>query len=62
MKTLVNFILDKSGSMYNAQEATISGFNEYLGTLKEDKDILLSLTLFDTKLNFFPFSVPGTQP
>lgn len=54
MKTIVNFILDKSGSMYETKEATISGFNEYIQTLKsknKEKDkILFSLTLFNTSI------------
>lgn len=48
-KTIVNFILDKSGSMGSVRDATISGFNEYLQTLKKDKnDYQFTLTLFDT--------------
>lgn len=45
----VNFILDRSGSMSSCAEGTISGFNEYLKTLKADKktDYTFSLTLFD---------------
>ena len=52
MKTLVNFILDKSGSMSSVREATISGFNEYVGTLKKDKksQYEFSFTLFDTDI------------
>ncbi len=47
-KTLISFILDKSGSMEVCQKATISGFNEYLHSLKKQKgDFLFSLTLFD---------------
>lgn len=51
-KTIVNFILDKSGSMSSVKEATISGFNEYLKTLKNDKksSYELTLTLFDTDI------------
>lgn len=46
---LVNFILDVSGSMEAVQEATISGFNEYLGGLKKrEEKVLFSLTLFNT--------------
>lgn len=47
---LVNFILDKSGSMTSVRDATISGYNEYIQTLKKDKksDYELTLTLFDT--------------
>jgi hypothetical protein len=37
LETLVNFILDKSGSMGAVKTATISGFNEYLKTLKNQK-------------------------
>lgn len=50
--TIVNFILDKSGSMSSVREATISGFNEYIGTLKKDAkaDYEFTLTLFDTKI------------
>lgn len=48
-ETLVNFILDKSGSMSSIQDATISGFNEYIGTLKKDGGkYAFSLTFFDT--------------
>lgn len=48
-ETLVNFILDKSGSMESVRSATISGFNEYLNTLKKDGNkYSFSLTLFDT--------------
>lgn len=49
MKTLINVVLDKSGSMGIVWDATISGFNEFLLTQqKEAPDALLSLTLFDT--------------
>lgn len=48
-ETLVNFILDKSGSMGSVKNSTISGFNEYLNTLKKDGNkYSFSLTLFDT--------------
>lgn len=48
-KVNVHFILDKSGSMLDVQSATISGFNEYIATLKKDKknDYNMTLTLFD---------------
>lgn len=46
---LVNFILDRSGSMQVIQESTIKGFNEYLNTLKKDGNkYRFTLTLFDT--------------
>lgn len=48
-ETLIHFILDKSGSMTSVWDATISGFNEYLQGLKNQKgSIRFSLTLFDT--------------
>lgn len=50
-ETLVNFILDKSGSMESVKSATISGFNEYINTLKKDGNkYSFSLTLFDTQI------------
>lgn len=50
-ETLVNFILDKSGSMESVKQATISGFNEYIKTLKKDGNkYSFSLTLFDTQI------------
>lgn len=49
----VSFILDKSGSMQTVESATISGFNEYIGTLKKEKDVSydFALTLFDTDVS-----------
>src|SRR3990167_10207505 len=50
-ETLVNFILDKSGSMESIKSATISGFNEYIKTLKKDGNkYSFSLTMFDTQI------------
>ena len=48
--TLINFVLDKSGSMGTCLTDTIGGFNTYIQKLKEDKKskYLFSLTLFDT--------------
>ena len=49
--TLVNFILDKSGSMESVVDSTISGFNEYIGKLKNDGNSYeFSLTFFDTEV------------
>lgn len=48
-KTYVMFVLDKSGSMYEVVDSTISGFNEWLGTVqREDPGMLMTLALFDT--------------
>lgn len=51
--TIVNVILDESGSMGCCQESTISGFNECLETLRKDakNDIRFTLTKFNTETN-----------
>lgn len=59
LETLVSFILDKSGSMGAVRESTISGFNEYLKTLKNKKvQMSFSLTLFDTAVEKLYVNVP----
>lgn len=46
--TRIHFLLDKSYSMYDNREATLSAFNEYIGSLKADKNrYQITLTLFD---------------
>jgi Mg-chelatase subunit ChlD len=45
-KTLVSFILDETGSMSNIRGATITGFNEYVKSLKGD--IRMTLTKFNS--------------
>ncbi len=51
MKTHVSIILDKSGSMQSVQDATISGLNEYLQTLRNDgNEYTVDVTLFDTEV------------
>lgn len=49
-RTVVGIIQDKSGSMWSREVQTISGYNEYLQTLKKEGkgEILLTLTQFDT--------------
>lgn len=49
-KMIVNFILDQSGSMNTVKSATISGFNEYIQSLKNDSEgeYEFTLTLFNT--------------
>lgn len=52
---LINFVLDKSGSMDFIRAATISGFNEFLGDQqREGGEARMTLTLFDTQ--FYPVS------
>lgn len=47
-KTLINFILDASGSMESAKKSTISGFNEYISNLKNDgNEYRFQLTTFN---------------
>lgn len=49
-KLLVNFVLDETGSMFSVKDATISGFNEYIGELKRrGENILFSLTQFNSE-------------
>ena len=50
VKTLVvNFVLDETGSMLGCADATISGFNEYIGELaKRPEPICFTLTKFNS--------------
>lgn len=59
----VSLILDKSGSMQSVERETISGFNEYLTTLKNDKKInyTIDLTLFDTGVSQKYISTPLSE-
>ncbi len=56
---LINFVLDKSGSMDAIQEATISGFNEFKNSqAAEDGEAYFTLTLFDTTFTTVCEAVP----
>lgn len=47
--TIIEFILDETGSMASCKNATIAGFNDFLGEQrKQPGNCLLSLTKFDT--------------
>lgn len=52
--TLVNYILDQSGSMSSVRSQVLSGFEEYLNGLKKqmetESELYFSLTLFDSDL------------
>ena len=50
LKTHVNIVLDRSGSMQSCRETTVEGFNEYINSLKADKNgkYFITLTQFDT--------------
>ena len=46
---VINFVLDETGSMESVRDATISGFNEYVETLKKrPEDLLFTFTKFNT--------------
>jgi hypothetical protein len=55
--TLVNYILDQSGSMGSVKNQVLSGFEEYLGGLKKEmateSELYFSLTLFDSGGSIF---------
>lgn len=52
-RTVIGIIQDKSGSMSIRISATLSGYNEYLSTLKKDAEgeVQLTLTQFDTSVD-----------
>jgi len=50
-KMLVSFVLDETGSMQSCKEQTISGFNEYISTLRAEKnagDIRFTMVKFNS--------------
>jgi len=50
-KMFVSFVLDETGSMMDVKEQTISGFNEYVDTLKKEADskkVRFTLTKFNS--------------
>lgn len=56
---LINFVLDRSGSMDSIQEATISGFNEFKNSqAAEDGEAFFTLTLFDTEFDTLCNAIP----
>jgi len=56
---LINFVLDKSGSMEAIRSATISGFNEFKNDqAREDGQAFFTLTLFDTEFTTTCSAVP----
>ena len=49
-KTIVSFLLDETGSMDSVRDKTVSGFNEYVATLKDtEPPTLLRLMTFNTE-------------
>lgn len=51
-KTHVFVVLDRSGSMSSISDATIKGYNEYLGQLRKEAkgEVAWNLTLFDDRI------------
>lgn len=47
-KTLVTFVLDRSGSMESIKADTIGAFNTYLDTLRDAKNMEFTLVQFDS--------------
>lgn len=59
---LINFVLDKSGSMDSIASATIDGFNEFLGDQqREGGKAVVTLTLFDTEFATVASAVPVSE-
>lgn len=47
--TVVNLLIDQSGSMQGTRQSTVDGINEYINSLKEDGGkYKVSLTMFDS--------------
>lgn len=59
-RTRVYVVQDKSGSMGNRREATVSGFNEYVDELRKDTEgkVLLSVIQFDTVIETLYTAMP----
>lgn len=56
--TVIAFVLDESGSMEDCKDATISGFNEYVNSLKKkDGEVGFRLTRFNSETLKFPVEV-----
>ena len=56
---LINFVLDKSGSMEVIREATIAGFNQFLRDQQEEGgSAAMTLTLFDSALQHCGQALP----
>ena len=60
---VINFVLDETGSMESVRDATISGFNEYVETLKKrPEDLLFTFTKFNSgKIQVVHSAVPLSE-
>ena len=52
-RVLVEFVLDKSGSMSIVQDETVRSFNKYINELKADTDVdyIFSMSMFNHNYN-----------
>lgn len=60
-RTLLAIVLDKSGSMDSVKDATISGFNEYIDSVKKEnvgREVLVTLTTFSNEESIVYKNVP----
>ncbi len=67
--TIIEFLLDETGSMSICKSATVSGFNDFLSEQRsQDGNCLLTLTKFDSYAQKTPYTdidvrmVPDMQP
>ena len=59
---LINFVLDKSGSMEIIREATVAGFNQFLADQQgEGGSAAMTLTLFDTRFKTVVTALPVAE-
>ncbi len=66
LPTIVSFVLDETGSMQSCRKETISGFNEYINTLKTgandgNKSVRFSLTKFNSTKIEMPYVNASVQ-
>lgn len=58
-KTFINIVLDESYSMDATKRATISGFNEYVGSFRNRDNVFVTLTKFNTSSHVVYSDVPA---
>ena len=66
LPTIVSFVLDETGSMQSCRKETISGFNEYINTLKTgakdgNQSVRFSLTKFNSAKIEMPYVNASVQ-
>lgn len=48
MKTIVNLLLDETGSMYHLRDTVISAINEYVESFRNESEMYFKLSLFNS--------------